>query len=324
MPFSKKDAGIFLSFAFLIFLCSGCMVKQTDPPGGDNNKPPVHYRDAGDHTFTIQFDGRERTYTLHVPPQTDADSPIPMIIVLHGATGNAQTMYEWDVIDLNGKADEWEFIAVYPDGTGDETIQSYYWNAAHCCGSAYAENVDDVGFIEFLILSLTSELNLDPGQIFVTGFSNGGMLAHRLGAELPDLIAAIAPLAGTIGGKSSSDANHTIIPDPGAPMPVIIFHGVQDQEVPYDGGHIVARDGREDMSVAETASFWAFYNHCSQPPVIENSPYGDYIKTSFTPDTGSGGAPVILYSMLNLGHVWPDTVGETTATDIILDFFFNR
>ncbi len=52
-----------------------------------------------------------------------------------------------------------------------------------------------------MIEELQFTYNIDSGRIFVTGHSNGGMMTYRLGAELSDIVAAIAPVAGTIGGS---------------------------------------------------------------------------------------------------------------------------
>jgi polyhydroxybutyrate depolymerase len=325
MRFFNLIRNTILIALFVSLFPANCAIKKDAAPGGDwSGSKNIDYREAGDTGHSIGYGEWERTYRLHIPPGTDKSIAIPLVIVLHGATGNARTMYEWDAVNMNVKADERKFIAVYPDGTGNTEAQVFFWNAAHCCGFAYLRDVDDVGFIRLLIETLTVELNLDPERIFVTGFSNGGMLAHRLGAELPDLIAAIAPLAATIGGRSTADADLAMIPQPIAPIPVIMFHGLEDQEVPYEGGHIVARQGREDISAAFSAAFWAFHNHCYNDPVTTTSPFGGYFKTVYTPDAGSNGAEVVLYSILNLAHKWPGKVGNTTATDIILDFFFRQ
>jgi polyhydroxybutyrate depolymerase len=40
-------------------------------------------------------------------------------------------------------------------------------------------------------------------RVYACGMSNGGMMCYRLAAELPDRIAAIAPVAGTIAIEES-------------------------------------------------------------------------------------------------------------------------
>ena len=41
-------------------------------------------RASGDHTRTLQVDGRERSYVVHVPPHYDPQGPTPVVLVFHG------------------------------------------------------------------------------------------------------------------------------------------------------------------------------------------------------------------------------------------------
>jgi len=63
-----------------------------------------------------------------------------------------------------------------------------------------------VGFIAAAIDDVRVHLQIDPDRIYMVGFSNGGMLAYRFAAERGDILAAVAPLAASIGGRPSEDA----------------------------------------------------------------------------------------------------------------------
>ncbi|MCP4217982.1 MAG: hypothetical protein GY765_25285 [bacterium] len=293
----------------------GCNIKKEIEPIDTQ----VEYRDAGDFHLTLSHDGLQRSYILYVPPGLQVGDTAPVVLVLHGATGSSAKMMGDTNIAMNQKADDEKFLVVYPQGTGDAQLDTYYWNAVHCCASAYDQGVDDIGFLRLLIETLISDQAADPSRVYVTGFSNGGMMAHRMGADLSDLIAAIAPVAGTIGGRASSEGDEVVISSPLNPVPIIIFHGMTDQEVPYWGGSMVAQYGRDDISVPRSVAFWTAHNNCGQSPVVENSPNGDYIKESYSP--APGGAPVILYAMIEKGHVWPVQLGDRRGTDIIWEFF---
>jgi polyhydroxybutyrate depolymerase len=313
-----------ITLLLALFFLPTCVVNEkTGPQFEKQDTTPITYRDAGDFSRSLSHDGLERSYLLHIPVRSDVEKAIPMVVVLHGATGDAQAMVDWEAINLNEKADRMNFVVVYPDGTGDVENRSLYWNAAHCCGTAHSQGIDDIGFLRTLIETLTKDLNLDSRQIFVTGFSNGGMMSYQIAAELSDLVAAVAPVSGTIGGKSSSDGDKTIIPDPVVPVPIIIFHGALDMEVPYNGGHISAAHGRVDMSVLESAFFWILHNKCTTAPITTVGPNGLFNKEVFLPLEDSGGVPVVVYTMWQVAHEWPKTVNNSTATDIILEFFFN-
>ena len=151
----------------------------------------------GDHTRTLEHDGRTRSYLVHVPPKYDPKRPTPVVLAFHG--GGQQRLEQMvRFCGLNEKADKEGFIAVYPNGTG-RLEQMLTWNGGNCCGYAMWNNVDDVGFTRALLDDLAKVANVDAKRVFATGISNGGIMCYRLASELSDRIAAIAPVSGTMG-----------------------------------------------------------------------------------------------------------------------------
>ena len=71
---------------------------------------------AGDATRTLNYDGRERSYILRTPPDYDGTSPIPVVLVFHGGGGSAARAVT--MTGFNDLADQFGFLAVYPNGTG--------------------------------------------------------------------------------------------------------------------------------------------------------------------------------------------------------------
>ena len=43
----------------------------------------------------INHDGHERSYVVHIPENKDANTPMPLLIALHGADSNATDFEEW-------------------------------------------------------------------------------------------------------------------------------------------------------------------------------------------------------------------------------------
>jgi polyhydroxybutyrate depolymerase len=282
----------------------------------------------GDYFHFMFFDMRPRSYRIHVPPSYDGSNPMPLVVVLHGFPGTAKEM----VISLgmNEKADEEGFIAVYPNGHTywrdfDEVrsglwclINFHYWG--FCFNPWAFDNVDDVGFIRTLIETLQTTLEIDSSRIYITGLSNGAMMTYRLGAELSDIVAAIAPVAGTIGGIWTGHPLY-IIPEPEHPLPVIVFHGMNDSAVPYNGG-----GWHSCISVNDSVSFWVENNQCDPNPQINISESGNIIKRTYA--KGSLGTEVILYTVVDGVHGWfgaPDWPYEypceISCTDLIWEFF---
>lgn len=275
------------------------------------------------HKITLLHEDRERTYFLHIPPAYDSIKPTPLVIVLHGGTANAQNVEM--ISGLTEKADKEGFIAVYPNGTGRLKNRVLTWNAGNCCGYALEHNIDDVGFISELIDNLKHKLAIDPKRIYVTGISNGGMLAYRLACELSDKIAAIAPIAGAMNCDKSNASQ---------PVSAVIFHGTEDDFVLYEGGKprktIDTRHKRTDNSVADAVSFWVDHNGCSPTP--EHEDRGKIIVDTYA--GGRNGTEVILYTIKGGRHAWPGGLKayelgdepdmEISATDVMWEFFKNH
>jgi polyhydroxybutyrate depolymerase len=274
----------------------------------------------GDHTRTLEVDGRERTYLVHVPPRHDAGKPTPVVLVLHGAGMNGAMMSGY--CGMNEKADEAGFLAVYPGGTGRFGL-FLVWNSGGFRASREPPP-DDVKFIAALLDDLATVARVDPKRVYATGLSNGGMMCYRLAAELSDRIAAVAPVAGTMGIKE---------PKPARPVPLVHFHGTEDRLVPYDGprgNSEVVTFGAVEKSVAT----WAKLNGCAEQPEITELPDRADDGTTVVRKTyakGCGGAEVVLYVIEGGGHNWPGQparlgfLGRATedisANDLIWEFF---
>ncbi|MCH2547746.1 MAG: alpha/beta hydrolase-fold protein, partial [Alphaproteobacteria bacterium] len=147
----------------------------------ENNSPlGAHYK--------LEHDKRERSYYLFAP-KGDAKTALPLVLVLHGGGGSPQNIA--NVTGFSELAAKEKFLVGYPAGTGRIST----WNAGKCCGYAERLNVDDVGFIEKLIADVKTRRNVDASRIYVTGISNGGMMAYRLACEMGEVFAAFAPVA---------------------------------------------------------------------------------------------------------------------------------
>src|SRR5262249_11253544 len=150
----------------------------------------------------------------------DGKSPVAVVLNLHGGMGRAESQRRQS--GMNRVSDQHGFLVVYPDGTGIGPLLTY--NAGACCGYAEKTRVNDVGFINALIDDLERQYQVDPRRIYATGFSNGAMMSYRLGCELSERIAAIAPVSGDLGVDG---------PVPKRPVPIIHFHGLKDENSPY-------------------------------------------------------------------------------------------
>ena len=207
-------------------------------------------------TRSLAVGGRKRTYHVHVPPQYRMEKPAPVVLALHGATMTGPLMAWFS--GLNQKADQAGFLAVYPNGTGPRL--SYTWNGGNCCGSAVRDDVDDVAFIRAVLDDLATAYHIDPQRVFAAGMSNGAVLAYRLASELSDRIAAVAPVAGPMGTATCG---------PKRPVPVLHFHGTDDEFVPFSGGVGRRSVFKTDFySVVRTIRAWVKADGCKEEPLV--------------------------------------------------------
>eukprot|EP00980_Cylindrotheca_fusiformis_P004383 scaffold925_cov129-Cylindrotheca_fusiformis.AAC.36 len=128
----------------------------------------------------------KRQYDVYIPSlacDVDQTRFLPTIFAVHcyGCSPGVMSF-------LTTFAEDYNFILVIPHGLK----QSF--NAQNCCGYALEHNVDDAGFFEHIITTLSEKYNSMVSKDFVYGFgwSNGGYMVARTA----NLFRAIAPVSG--------------------------------------------------------------------------------------------------------------------------------
>ncbi len=282
---------------------------------------------------SIEVAGRNRTYSLAAAERRHG----PLLVALHGAGGTGLGMAA--LTDLADRGPAAGFTVAFPDG------EAGVWNDNRQAPRlARRQGIDDVEFLRTVVEQLVNENLARSDALFLTGISNGALLAEHLARQAALPIAGIAPVAGT-GTVSSREAS----PIPRRATRVVAFAGTRDPLVPYGGGPIGplgrlvqrrsrARDtspGRGLAAPAETvAADWATANGCNPQPVHEqvNVPPGGLPVTKLT--WQAPGCPdVELYRIEGGGHTWPGgapylperIIGQVAkdldATGIILQAF---
>lgn len=238
----------------------------------------------------MQVDGRRRWWLEHESAVAVSTRPAALVLVLHGGGGSPEGAERMTA--MSELSDEEGFLVLYPAGTGVFPRRLLTWNSGNCCGYALKNGVDDSGFLGALIQRYVKEGRVDPKRVFVTGMSNGAMMAHRLACEHAELVAAIAPVAGAVG-----------IPEcrPHRPVSVLMIHGQADQHVPYEGGEgRSAVAPRVDRSAAANASVWRAADGCPNEEVDDAT---DGVRDERWSSCGAG-TEVRLLTHPG-GHVWP-------------------
>lgn len=254
---------------------------------------------------TVRSGGRDRLFRLVLPSGYTGNSPRPLVLNWHGYGSNAVEQAVYSELEVKGPAAGYAVIT--PQGTGDPALWNILTRGA----------LDDVGFAEDLISWAGDSLCIDTDRVYSTGISNGAGMSVFLACEIPQRIAAIAPVAGV----------NLVAPCPGPPISVIAFHGLADQVVPYTGGDVMGRRDLPFPGVDDALAAWAERDGCDGEPARASvSSHVD--RRSYKGCTE--GSDVVLYTVEGGGHTWPGSLDvprlgpvtdEIDAADLILAFF---
>ena len=196
----------------------------------------------------------ERMYLQYLPSNYQEHDSFPLVLDFHGFTMTAedQRLYsKWDVL-----AEEEGFIAIFPEGVPDAPSElrgwninddegaygavcdrdRHYWGEYEChysCQDCDPETsckegmtcYDDLVFVEYLLDILLADLKTDPRRVHVTGLSNGAQFSYFLASFSSFKFASF----GIVSGVPFLGFG----PLPKYKTPIIDFHGVLDDVIPY-------------------------------------------------------------------------------------------
>lgn len=177
----------------------------------------------------------------------------PLVIVLHAGFQSGEKMYE--TLPLAEAAERVGFNVVYPTGTPLKLNRSgpmmearggvNAWNAGLDGRGAIDKTVQDVAYLESIILALVEQGLADPRRITVVGHSNGAMMGYRLVCERPGLVQTLIAISGT----PAIDRCMGVLRG----LRILHIHGTQDENQPAEGGvGPKGVSGHHARSVADT------------------------------------------------------------------------
>jgi polyhydroxybutyrate depolymerase len=273
---------------------------------------------SGSYDFTLTFDGLHRDFHLHVPPAAALGVPLPLVLNLHGATENATL--EEVTSGMDPSADQNGYLVAYPDGTRISKVLTpdpvakqaqYGWNAGQCCGLPITRHIDDVGFLLKVISDVAARTPVDLRRVYVTGISNGGMMAYAMASEASDHVAAIS----SVSGQVELPTIH-----PTRAVPTMEFHSVDDPIAKWQG--VPNANPKLRLSVMEGIDQWVKADRCGSSPhdgsPIVGAPRSisqGETATLVTYDGCRSGSEVELWRFTGSGHVWPGSTLNTGPPD---------
>jgi poly(3-hydroxybutyrate) depolymerase len=193
-----------------------------------------------------------------------------------------------------------------------------------------SETPDDVAFLNRMLDQLPMKYSVDTRRIYATGLGDGGFMALRVGCNMADRVAAIAPVGAAMP--------KTMICLPARAASALFINGTDDPIVPDNGG--TYKPGRfHVLSAEDSAKTWAKFDHCGEKPEqakLSSADKGGKETKTYTYSGCQDNAQVVLYSVKNGGNTWPGgeqymsekEVGKTSnalnANDVIWSFLVTK
>lgn len=255
----------------------------------------------------------DRSYRIDLPSVPQA---APLILALHGGGGSGDQFAR--VSGLSAPANRQGYAVIYPQGIG----RAATWNGGYCCGAAARNGVDDMAFLDAVVADATRRFGLNPRRLYLTGMSNGAIMAETYAARNPARVRAVAGVAGTM------DTSRHRVTDP---VPLLHIHGTADLMVPYSGGKgdsSLTRTDFASVAAVEAAFLAPFPMLARTERIIDPAADGMHvIERNYT--DGQGRVQVRIQTIEGGGHAWPGSrraarqggTQDINATTEVLRFF---
>jgi poly(hydroxyalkanoate) depolymerase family esterase len=277
---------------------------------------PGRARDGGYHYARLHVGGDTYRYLVLVPASYRGAAKVPLVVVLHGCSTTASQQAV--VSGYAQVAEQRRFIVLYPDVDPADLAHGGCWKGIWDPG-VERRGRGDAGAIAAMTKAVVGTWRIDPRRVYVIGISAGGFESSILGASYPDVYAAIGIHSGAAytrvdlgclagGGSPSTTATlaRAALGAMGAHarvMPVIVFHGDQDEVVPYRCGEQALHQW------LDTDNLVLKREH--RPPILGRGaaartgvvPRGRTYTVVSYPDE-QGRAVVQFWTIHGMGHAW--------------------
>jgi poly(3-hydroxybutyrate) depolymerase len=231
--------------------------------------------------------GAQAQYVVTLPPNYDANTPVPLIFGFHG---RGRTHVQFQTIDASNIQTELgsRAVMVYPKSQGGDG-----WNFA-------AEVPPSVEFFEALYPQTLNNYCIDTSRIFLVGHSSGAYFTEILACRFGERFRGIGAVAGNLQEMNCSDARFA----------ALLVHGTTDTVVSFAGGmqardYYESRNGCDNSSVPGAVSPCIAYQNCDPGLPVQ---WCQHTEPTYT--DANTGRPT--------NHGWP-----SFASRAISQFFFS-
>jgi polyhydroxybutyrate depolymerase len=175
--------------------------------------------------------GRARTWLVYEPARLQR--PTPVVFLLPGSGQDAATLRLFTAWRFDELAERDGVLLVYAEAWAEGGVMGPEWNECrkNTPQPAHHENVDDVGFLLWLLGEIGARYAIDPARVYAAGVSDGGQMAYRLATEHPERFDAVAIV---VAQQAAPENSNCLAPR--GPISVLVMNGTEDPIIPYEGG----------------------------------------------------------------------------------------
>lgn len=284
------------------------------------------WMEEGDRNHVYESDAGSQRYQVHLPPQYDGTTRLPVIMAIHGC---GMTGYGWNSMkattQLNDLADSEGFIVIYP-------TQRVFRSAINCWNSAdpreQHRHSGEPALLAGVARQVIKDYNPDPDRVHVAGASSGAGTAVILAATYPDIFATATSVAGGEYGLNQVDPDD---PDSTPPdytarqawsqmgdrarrVPLLVVQGEDDEVVPP---LVATRLIEHWTAVADLVDDGLLNDGLKLVEATTTVPakQGRHAYTHTTITTPDGTSLLESYLVHDMGHAWPGPAGDGLFTD---------
>ncbi len=217
---------------------------------------------------------QHRYYYLYRPDNLPRTAPVPIVLVLEASPNGGPAAF------FHSRADQAGFVVVSCSFSGNSSgTPGTGWNA----DNPRITGFEDYDYLSEVIRRVSAVEN--SVDAFITGISKAGHMTMAYACERPSTIRAAGPVDEFMGLTSNL---------PSAPVPMIVFQGTLDTNVPY-------------TMVTDTVDVWRAVDGVSRSTPVttyESSPLIPGSVTQATWSGGTGGAAVAFVTIIGGTHTY--------------------